>query len=477
MIWILRQIAIYIVCYIVLCSMIGSIMQIAWERLSYSLEDRGLIKISYNLMLIVLMLYIVPVIILGTFLLEDYVIYAVTDAITCVTIVLLIPWLAGCIYHLRHYIREKKKIKELKTLALMCGKNCSEKIETYKKEIGVHQNVYVCYHFVTSVPIVFGIINPVILLPERDYTEQELDLILKHELMHIKHHDLLWKRICQIIQILYWWNPITKELFGLVDEWTEAYCDYGMCETFYNKKEYFSIILQIGTAECSFGNYLCMALCEHDSGLKKRMTRMKNEGQMNWEKWAVAILACVCFLVTSVTMVSAATVGFGRLYMYTVWETATYIECEDIEDSLLDYKEMKKDIRTSIPEETQKFEFNDPEDEFSIFDVDIAANHRALSKKIKFEKGKVETFSVSFAVPVENKHEEEIELTMLDEKEKDHLAIGLIDEEGNEYYGTSEIENECKLEIRKDGYYQFFIDNLCDMEVYALGCKKEWEAG
>ena len=32
-------------------------------------------------------------------------------------------------------------------------------------------------------------------LPEIEYGEEEIDIILHHELIHHKHHDLLWKAI------------------------------------------------------------------------------------------------------------------------------------------------------------------------------------------------------------------------------------------------------------------------------------------
>lgn len=477
MIWILKKVSIYVVCYLILCSMTGSIIQFAWKRLLNKLENRGLIRLCYYLMLMVIGFYLVPVVIIGSFKLEDYVIYAVTDAIGYTAIGISMIWLAGVFYQGRRYVREKKKIKRLQSTVFLCEKSYQKQMEIYKNEIGIRQKVGLCYHFAIPVPIVCGILRPMIILPERIYTEQELGIILKHELMHIKHQDLLWKQLCQFIQILHWWNPFARCFFAFMDEWTEAYCDFSICTSFYSKKEYFSVIMRIGTADFSFSNYLCAALCENENGLKKRILRMKKIGHMNGVKLLTAICVCGCFLITSVTTVYATTVGFGTLYMYTVWETADYSE-EDTYYIPIDYKEMKTDPREEKTQKIQNLEFKHVEENaFISFDEDVEPNSRAISKEIKLVKGKTERIGVDFSIPVSEDEKKDgcWESNPIDEKEKDNLVIGLIDEDGNERYATSAIEINCKTEIKKDGYYRIFIDNLSKEKINAFGIMDDRE--
>lgn len=476
MIWILKKICIYVVCYIVLCSITGSTIQLVWKQLLEKLENRGLIRICYDLMLLVIGFYLIPVVIIGSFQLEDYVIFAVTDAISYTAIGLSIVWFIGAFYQCKCYVRERKKIKRLRSTVFSCEVNYQKQMEIYKNEIGIRQKVGLCYHFAIPVPIVCGILRPVIILPERVYTEQELGIILKHELMHIKHHDLLWKQLCQFIQILHWWNPIARRFFAFMDEWTEAYCDFSVCNSFYSKKEYFSVIMRIGTADFSFGNYLCAALCENENGLKKRILRMKKIGHMNGIKLLTAICVCGCFLIISVTTVYATTVGFGTLYMYTVWETAEYTE-EGCYYIPIEYKEMKTDQREEKPQKIQRLEIENKQNAYIFFDEDVAANSRAISKKIKLEKGKTVRLGNLYGMPVSEKEKEQDswEVDPIDEKEKDYLVIGLIDEDGKEQYATSAIEINCKTEIEKDGYYRIFIDNLSKEEVNAFGTMDDRE--
>ena len=57
-------------------------------------------------------------------------------------------------------------------------------------------------------PMLVGFVKPVIVLPERIYGEQELLLILRHELMHYKHHDLWYKLILLAANAVHWFNPL-----------------------------------------------------------------------------------------------------------------------------------------------------------------------------------------------------------------------------------------------------------------------------
>lgn len=92
-------------------------------------------------------------------------------------------------------------------------------------------------------------------------------------------------------------------------------------------------------------------------------------------------------------------------------------------------------------------------------------------------KGKTERIWVDFSIPVseEEKKDGWWESDPIDEKEKDNLVIGLIDEDGKEQYAISAIEINCKIEIKEDGYYRIFIDNLSKEEVNAFGTMDDRE--
>lgn len=60
--------------------------------------------------------------------------------------------------------------------------------------MGISASVKVIILSEIGSPMMFGLLSPVILLPNRIFAEDELRLIFKHELTHFKHKDL-WVKI------------------------------------------------------------------------------------------------------------------------------------------------------------------------------------------------------------------------------------------------------------------------------------------
>lgn len=74
-------------------------------------------------------------------------------------------------------------------------------------------------------PYTVGIIRPVIYLPIIDYTDEELRLVLEHELCHIRSHDNLKKLFFISIDILFWWNPLSHVFSSEIEMLNEMSCD------------------------------------------------------------------------------------------------------------------------------------------------------------------------------------------------------------------------------------------------------------
>lgn len=90
-------------------------------------------------------------------------------------------------------------------------------------EIRKHVEVYFA-DIITS-PMMTGLVNPIILLPKREYGYDELRLIIKHELIHYKHHDLWIKLLLIICRIIHWFNPLMIVIGKKLEQECEYYCD------------------------------------------------------------------------------------------------------------------------------------------------------------------------------------------------------------------------------------------------------------
>ena len=83
-----------------------------------------------------------------------------------------------------------------------------EILHNVTSELGIKRPVglRVCQGIIS--PMLVGFIHPVILLPKIKMTEEELALILKHELIHWVRHDLWYKALILAATTLHWFNPV-----------------------------------------------------------------------------------------------------------------------------------------------------------------------------------------------------------------------------------------------------------------------------
>ena len=76
-----------------------------------------------------------------------------------------------------------------------------------------------------SVPMLAGILNPVLLLPKDKLSRDSLGYSLLHELTHYRRKDILLKALCLWVCALHWFNPTVWLMARAVEQDTELACD------------------------------------------------------------------------------------------------------------------------------------------------------------------------------------------------------------------------------------------------------------
>lgn len=102
-----------------------------------------------------------------------------------------------------------------------------KEFERIKEVLGIKGKVTLWRNFNirNKSPFATGIIHRKVVLPCKDYTEEELKIILYHELSHIKKSDIIFRYLTTAAILLNSINPISYILLGLVRHWSEAECD------------------------------------------------------------------------------------------------------------------------------------------------------------------------------------------------------------------------------------------------------------
>lgn len=81
----------------------------------------------------------------------------------------------------------------------------SEVYKRFIKKSGIHSlRIAVTPEKTASI---FGVIRPILILPQKGILEEDLKFIILHELEHYRHHDLWIKFLLDVLSCFHWWNP------------------------------------------------------------------------------------------------------------------------------------------------------------------------------------------------------------------------------------------------------------------------------
>lgn len=102
-------------------------------------------------------------------------------------------------------------------------------------------------------PAVTGFLRPTLLLPaqfDRSFTPAEARLVLKHELMHLKRHDLPLNAVLCVLMSLHWFNPLLWLAFFKARLDREVACDAQVLQNDSAdlRREYGHALLKVETA-------------------------------------------------------------------------------------------------------------------------------------------------------------------------------------------------------------------------------------
>lgn len=195
----------------------------------------------------------------------------------------------------------------------------TETVEQYRKEFHIRRKVKVLLVVSDKGIFTVGVIRPAIVLKEH-FTEQELQLGMRHELAHIARGDLLIKLLFEFICCVYWFNPLItiyfRRRFSAV---CESSCDERAVSglTQEERSEYSRMVVQ--NMRQGTEVVLISALTGNRKGVDERVRVIMNKGKMKRLEKVIAVSLFVVLLLADSTM------AFAYPSVYHVEETAADI--------------------------------------------------------------------------------------------------------------------------------------------------------
>lgn len=178
----------------------------------------------------------------------------------------------------------------------------AELFEKCKTELNIKRRVRLSLEKI-AVPAVRGVFRPVVMLPislPEVKDEEGMRLIMLHELLHIKRGDIAVTYILNIINIIYWFNPVVWLMAKLISADIETACDASVLGVLGMEKRqpYIRTLVRFAGVEKLMQPLLCLS----DSGtnMKRRIEGMFLDKKTKRTVRAavtfmVCLLAAVCF--------------------------------------------------------------------------------------------------------------------------------------------------------------------------------------
>ncbi len=147
-----------------------------------------------------------------------------------------------------------------------------------------------------NTPLTVGIeeSTTIIFLPQKEYSDEQLDLILRHELVHIQRRDPYTKYFMTIVNAAGWFIPFTWMTSAKASQDLELSCDQTVirhCDE-EQRKEYANLILSSSCDERGFTT--CLA-----AKAKDLQYRLRGIMKPEKKRYGTVLIFLICFTILS----------------------------------------------------------------------------------------------------------------------------------------------------------------------------------
>lgn len=189
--------------------------------------------------------------------------------------VLVRGWLAGiAIFSIRPILGWWSQRKLLSEATSDIPDHLAESIERALNRVGLQRAVQFKLIANHSSPMVTGWLRPTVLVPVSMLTTlspQELDLLIVHELLHVRRHDCLINAIQILMETVFFYHPAVWWLSREIRVSREFCCDDSISESREERLNYCRALLKLETSRTPNSAF---ALAARDGELLRRIRRL-----------------------------------------------------------------------------------------------------------------------------------------------------------------------------------------------------------
>ena len=184
------------------------------------------------------------------------------------------------------------------------------RLQQMSEELQIRRKIeFIIYAQATS-PMLVGFVHPILVMPDETYCKEEFHFILKHEILHLKRHDICFKLIMLVVNAIHWFNPMVWLMRREADVDMELSCDERVVQgmNLESRKAYTESLLSALNKQWARKTFLSTQFYGGKQLMKKRF---KNILQGTKKKNGLSLVVCTVIL----------TLIFGSLIGCSVRET------------------------------------------------------------------------------------------------------------------------------------------------------------
>lgn len=446
-------------------SLSGAIVSVVWFAIGRLLEKAGFLHITYMLLKVAILFWVVPIT-YGVLLLRTMTYgdvhrsispgFSITPTILQTATVFCAAWSIGAAIGMAQYIVQRIKITRMMKHATFCSKEVEQQFAQrcvaegrYARRVRVRQSYQI------EIPRVTGILHPTVVLPVEKYSVEERDVIFRHELTHVKHHDILFRNLTMLLCIIHFMNPFAWWLNRQMRKWSEYACDYEICCRDHKLKKYYDVILNMAEKSMN-AQFLSVQLLESESELQERMKHvMKCYKKKNKSKFVAGMLvACITLISgSSAYAISAASVSANEQ-----WKNATVVETKENTTQELDVEEATELIEMTETSRARNIQA-------SLGEVEVLSAKSGLYNFNWNVRAGKEIYSPGFHAS----SSQSISITGRTSPATKYLKVGITEPDGKRRYISAKGAFDHTFKLTKTGTYTIYAENTNSIDIGVAG--------
>ena len=215
---------------------------------------------------------------------------------------LAVVWLAGAVCTLLYLLRSHWQCRRWYATSLPMD---NAFVRAWQREHRLHRAWQVRQSQLVHTPLTYGLVHPVILIPSRIYSDEELDMILLHEWNHIRHLDVLWQWALVLLCAVHWFNPAVWIMHLVCRQDLELRCDSATARQLsggQNRQYAMLLLAQAAVPQNPSPLFSSLHLTDYQC-MEERMQMIMKPKKLTWK---VVVLTLVLLCIGGVAFATSA---------------------------------------------------------------------------------------------------------------------------------------------------------------------------